>query len=214
VITRSVLTIFGITAALAAAGCGGASSGGTKDVSLGTTPTHHHSRTSTPVTPTTTTATSVPQPTNTVTVTSAPVGIPRCLSSHLALSLGSSQGAAGSTYTPIVLTNTGSSTCELHGFPGVSFVDASGHLIGKPARETAGAEKTITLKSGSAANSTLHQPQPGNFDPSACQATTADRLRVYPPGETNPLFIKDAIQVCSTATGRTDITALASGTGS
>jgi hypothetical protein len=155
-------------------------------------------------------------PTPTVTVTSTtPASLPRCLSSQLSISLGQGQGAAGTTYTPIVFTNSGTVACELHGYPGVSFVDASGHLIGVPSAEDTGKAKTIRLApGGGTANALLRQPNPGNFDPSACQQTTAAKLRVYPPGETTALFLADPAPVCSTKAGRTGVRPLAAGTGS
>jgi hypothetical protein len=144
----------------------------------------------------------------------APAVLARCQSSHLTLSLGQGQGAAGSTYTPIVFTNTGSTACELHGYPGVSFVDASGHQIGVPATEDTGKVKTVKLTAGGGtANALLRQPNPGNFDPSACQQTTATKLRVYPPGETVALFLADPAPVCATHAGRAGVRPVAAGTG-
>jgi hypothetical protein len=147
-----------------------------------------------------------------VTVTAAPA-ITRCFSIHLAPSLGVSQGTAGTTYQTVVLTNTGTAACTLFGYPGVSFVDSSGALIGKPASEDAGKKKLIKLAVGGQANALLRQPDPGNFSPSACHETTADRLRIYPPGETVPLFVHDAVRVCSTAAGRTGIGTMRAGNG-
>src|SRR5690349_10247384 len=51
---------------------------------------------------------------------SAPVA--NCATSALKGSLGPEQGAAGSVYAPLVLTNVGPRPCELRGFPGVSYV--------------------------------------------------------------------------------------------
>jgi hypothetical protein len=147
-----------------------------------------------------------------VTVTAAAT-VPRCLSIHLALTLGISQGTAGTSYQTIVFTNTGATPCHLVGYPGVSFDDASGAIIGKPASEDAGKKVHVTLAVGGQANALLRQPDPGNFSPSACHETTADKLRVYPPGETVPLFIHDPAQVCSTAAGRTGVRPVAAGSG-
>jgi hypothetical protein len=101
----------------------------------------------------------------------------------------------------------------MHGFPGVSFVDASGAQLGKPAREAAGKDKMIKLASGGAAHAMLQQADPGNYQPSDCQQATADRLRVYPPGETQPLYVKDRIQICTTKQARTSVYRVAFGSG-
>jgi Protein of unknown function (DUF4232) len=147
-----------------------------------------------------------------VTVT-APVAAAPCLSSHLRLSLGAGQGTAGTTYQPLVLTNTGSVRCTLFGYPGVSFVTSSGAIIGQPSSRDHGAVHTITLAVGGAANAVSRQPDAGNFSAAACQMKTSDRVRVYPPGQKVPLFAHDAIQVCSTTTGRTGIGPMVAGTG-
>jgi hypothetical protein len=149
----------------------------------------------------------------TTTVT-APVAATGCLSANLGLSIGVSQGTAGTSYQTVVLTNHGTVKCTLFGYPGVSYVDGVGNIIGKPAKQDPGAKRTITLGArGGQANALLRQPDPGNFSPSACHATTADRLRVYPPGETHPLFVTDPVQVCSTATGRAGIGPMLAGSG-
>jgi Protein of unknown function (DUF4232) len=162
-----------------------------------------------PSSPTATTTVSVaPTPTKTVT---APVAAPLCKTSQLSLSLGQPNGAAGSSYTPIVFTNQGSSTCELTGYPGVSFVDANGAQLGKPTREVNGPKKKIKLVSGGTAHALLQQAEPGNYAASACQKATADRLKVYPPGSFSPLFVKDQIPICTTKKARTSVYPMASG---
>ena len=61
-------------------------------------------------------------------------GSPTAPTSELKGSLGPEEGAAGSTYAPLVLTNAGTRTCEVRGFPGVSYVaGADGHQVGPAA---------------------------------------------------------------------------------
>jgi Protein of unknown function (DUF4232) len=196
------------------AGCGSSSNGSTtSEPTGGVTPTAHPTHPPTSTTPTIPPTSAAPTPTATVTVTAAPA-VSRCLSSHLKLTLGLGQGAAGTTYQVIVFTNEGSAACELHGYPGVSFVDASGAQLGRPATEDPGKRKTHVLDAaGGQANALLRQPDPGNFPASSCHVTTADRLKVYPPGETVALFVHDAVQVCTTAAGRTGIGPVLAGNG-
>jgi Protein of unknown function (DUF4232) len=209
---RVVILVLGVVAF--AAGCSSGSSGGAAAQSTASTvttpaptPTHTHAHTHAPASPTPT-----PTPTATVTVTAAAAAT-QCRSVHLGLTLGISQGTAGTSYQTVVFTNHGTAACTLFGYPGVSYVDAGGALIGKPASEDAGKKKTITLAPGGQANALLRQPEAGNFPPSSCHQTTADRLRVYPPGERKPLFVPDAVQVCSTATGRAGIGPVLAGNG-
>lgn len=204
-----IAAVGGLAGALLVAGCSSGSSSDGAGSTISPIPTHSHTHTSS-LTPTPTTTTVTPTPTVTVT---PPTGVPTCQSTQLSLSLGPAGGAAGSTYTPIVFTNNGSSRCEMHGFPGVSFVDASGARLGKPAREAAGKDKMIKLASGGAAHALLQQPDPGNYQPADCRQATADRLQVYPPGETQPLFVKDRVPVCTTKQARTSVSRVAFGSG-
>jgi Protein of unknown function (DUF4232) len=146
-------------------------------------------------------------------ITSTPPSTAGCKSASLSLMLGQSDGTAGTIYQPVVFVNNGSSACSLQGYPGVSFVTANGKLIGQPASHDPEKKAVILLANGGEANALLRMPDPGNFAPSACAVKTADRLRVYPPGETQALFVHDAAQVCSTSVARTGVTPVRSGNG-
>ena len=61
--------------------------------------------------------------------------VPDCTPAHLTVTLGPSDGAAGTIYYTILFRNTGTSPCALRGYPGVSSVGGTdGHQIGAPAR--------------------------------------------------------------------------------
>lgn len=171
------------------------------------TPKHTHTHTATA-------APSSPNQSPTAKATDvSPASVKRCRSSRLTLQLGLSQGTAGTTYQLIVFTNHGSVSCSLFGYPGVSFVGSGGAQIGKPSSEDRGKKQTIIISVGAQANALLRQPDAGNFPPSACHKATAHRLRVYPPGDTAPLFVHDAAKVCSTSAGRTGIGPVMAGNG-
>jgi len=214
----------GLGVAVLAVGCGSGSSGGQASVQPTVSTT-----TAPPVTPTETTPTSAPptvpastppssfSDTATTTSTATPsetTTVTSCQSADLKLSLGPTDGAAGTTYQEVVFTNTGDSSCTLHGFPGVSYVDAGGAIIGKPTTEDPGARITVVLAVHGQAHSLLRQPDAGNFPASRCHLTTTDRLQVYPPGETHQLFVTDRTQVCATGLGRGGIGPVRSGVGS
>jgi hypothetical protein len=170
-----------------------------------------------PVTPTatstpTSTPTVTPTPIPTATVT-APVSSTSCQSSHLSVTIGFAQGTAGATYQSVVFTNTGGAPCTLRAYPGVSFVDASGARIGKPSSQAPGKVKTVTLAPSGQASATLKLPDSGAFPRSSCHQKTANRLKVYPPGQTVALFANDTAQVCSTGAGRSEISPVAAGSG-
>jgi hypothetical protein len=128
--------------------------------------------------------------------------------------LGIGQGTAGTSYQVLVLTNNGSSACTLFGYPGVSFLDASGAIVGKPSSRDKGAVHTITLAAnGGQANALSRLPDTGNFSPSACLPKTAKKIRVYPPGQTVALIVHDKTTLCSTSTGRTGVGPMLAGNG-
>ena len=136
-------------------------------------------------------ATSSPSP--------APAGPPTCLPSDLQASLGQSQGAAGTIYQLLVLTNTSSSDCTLYGYPGVSFVTGQGgSVIGSPAaRNSLIPDTLVTLQPGGTASALLGVVDTGALPQSACVPGTADWLQIYPPGDTGSLFVQLNSSVCT-----------------
>ncbi|MBP1301771.1 MULTISPECIES: DUF4232 domain-containing protein [unclassified Curtobacterium] len=119
----------------------------------------------------------------------------RCTTGSLSGSVESgSGGAAGSTYVHLALRNTGSTTCTLQGWPGVSFVGGgSGEQIGAPAtRDEASAHPTVTLAPGAVAVAPLKITQAENYPTATCDPVSADGFRVYPPGSTESLFVRDS----------------------
>ena len=59
---------------------------------------------------------------------------PSCTTSSLVLWAGDGEGAAGSVYRTLELTNQSGHTCVLFGYPGVSAVDLHGRALGSPRR--------------------------------------------------------------------------------
>lgn len=174
-----------VTGALA-----GCSSGGD------TTPTATATRTVT-ATPSAGQAAATPTPTPSATPSAsgsgsgsaAPV---RCATADLAGSIEpGSGGAAGSTIVHLALRNTGSATCTLQGWPGVSFVGGgNGTQIGAAATEDQGGpHTTVTLAAGQTAVAPLKIANGEAYDNATCAPRTPDGFRVYPPGSKQSLFI-------------------------
>jgi Protein of unknown function (DUF4232) len=122
-----------------------------------------------------------------------------CLASALTGGLGTSQGAAGTIYTDVVLTNTSAASCTLYGYPGVSFVTGpGGSQVGAPANRNPVSPVTqVTLAPGGQANMLLALTDVGVYPPSACQPTTVGWLRVYPPGDYGSLYVQYSTQTCA-----------------
>jgi hypothetical protein len=116
----------------------------------------------------------------------------QCTTSQLDASLEGGDGAAGSTYYQLVLTNTGDQACTTGGFGGVSFVGGGdGTQIGAAAvREQKHRARTIVLQPGGKATATLQEAEAANYDESTCRPRPADGLRIYPPNNTESLFVK------------------------
>ncbi|HXW46354.1 MAG TPA: DUF4232 domain-containing protein [Streptosporangiaceae bacterium] len=129
----------------------------------------------------------------------SPAGPATCLSSDLQASLGQSQGAAGTIYQLLILTNTSGSGCTLYGYPGVSFVTGQGgSVIGSPAaRNPLISDTLVTLQPGGTASALLGVVDTGALPQSKCDPGTADWLQIYPPGDTGSLFVQLSSSVCT-----------------
>lgn len=128
-------------------------------------------------------------------------GTAACATGNLKAAVVTGQGgaAAGSTYYPLNLTNTGSSSCSLFGYPGVSWVSGpSGSQIGQPAtRNPVITPATVVLAPDQTAHVTIQVVDAGNYDQSTCQPVTAHWLKIFPPGQFTALYVKFSAQTCS-----------------
>jgi hypothetical protein len=159
-----------------------------------------------------------PSASATKTAAASPSGtLALCLASGLTLTLDDSQGggAAGSTYLPLDFTNSSASSCELYGFPGVSFVTSAGAQIGAPAtRATEYSKVKVILAPGESAHVWLQVADAQNYPDSTCQPTTASALRVYPPDNTAARYMPRSFAACrSMSTPILTVTPLRAGRG-
>lgn len=147
---------------------------------------------------------------------SAPPGPGPCPTRSLQVTLGVSQGTAGSIYTTIDFTNISSVTCTLYGYPGVSLQTAKPvHQIGKPARENpATPRQLVTLQPQTTGNALLRIVDAGNYPASMCGPVTAHYLQVYPPNQTTPAYIKYKTQACSKSVRLMTVDVVKPGSGS
>lgn len=144
-------------------------------------------------------------------------GAPACASADLHVSLGLSQGAAGSTYQVIDFINIGTAPCTLYGYPGVSLAGGSpvAQIGAAAARDTTTSHATlVTLPVHGAANALLRVVDALNFPTSACAPVPSTELQVYPPNQKAALFVSYTSTACSnSATKLLTIGAVRSGTG-
>ena len=171
----SALLVATAAAAVVLAGCGGAG-----------WPTAAGASWQEAAPPTTTTAPSTPETTAPTSPAAgsgggADPGTPsapsRCTTAELAGSLGPADGAAGSVNQTLVLTNTGSRTCTLRGFPGVSYVRGDGGTQAGPSAVMVGARGgDVRLGPGGSAGAAMQLANVQNFD----AASMASRLASMP----------------------------------
>lgn len=110
----------------------------------------------------------------------------RCTADGLDITLGQSQGAAGSLLLDVDFTNSASEDCTLSGFPGIALVDDAGDPIGAPAvREDNAPGGVVDLRPGDSATAALKISRAENYDDQTCGPTPADGLQVIVPEETD-----------------------------
>ncbi len=181
---------------LVLAGCGGNSN---PDVTAHSTRTPKPARTATAAPTQTQTASAAPTESATPAAGATEAPSTRCTSSQLTATVhfGEGAGAAGHIEGALLLTNKSGTACTLHGYPGVSFVDAAGQQIGAAGERTgAGTIPTVTVDPGQQAGAQLQLTDLGVYDPSECKPTDANGLRVYPPDERAALFAPYKTQAC------------------
>jgi hypothetical protein len=105
-----------------------------------------------------------------------------CTTSRLKVSLGQPQGAAGTSYMNVVLTNTGVGSCTLSGYPAVFLTNAAGSVLGAGAAASAGLPTSkLILARNTSVHALVGFPDATNFQPGVC-SSASHNLEVYPPG--------------------------------
>ena len=179
------LRLLAVTAGLVVlAGCGGSPSNTSADTGSASTSKPSHA----PKKQTGSSSSAAPTPS----------GPARCTTKDLRVSLTGGEGAAGSTYYDLTLTNTSGHVCRTGGFGGVSLVgDGNGTQIGAPADRTEpGKVRAITLRPDGRAAATLRVTNAENYSPSKCKPAPAEGFRVYPPNETHAAYVAQGSTGC------------------
>jgi hypothetical protein len=113
-------------------------------------------------------------------LTACPIG-------HLGISLGQPQGAAGTTYMDVILTNKGAGSCSLTGYPTVFLTGDSGAALGTGAAASPTyAPGTRTLAHNSSVHAIVGFPDAADFQSGAC-SSASNELLIYPPGQSTSL---------------------------
>ena len=126
------------------------------------------------------------------------------------------EGAAGSVYQNIDLTNTGSTGCTLYGYPGVSLGTGMpfAQVGAAAARSTTAAPAIVTLAPGQTANALLRITQALNYPTARCAPTKTTYLQIFPPSETTAIYLSFKSTGCtSNSVKLLTIGAMQAGTG-
>jgi len=125
-------------------------------------------------------------PTPSAPPTTSPAAGSRCHTSDLEAVLGRNDPGAGQENFPVILTNTSSRTCTVHGYPGAAFVDAAGKQLGQDPERSPGTPTTVRLAPGHSAWSGITFANPKI---SGARTANPDALLVTPPDEREPLKV-------------------------
>jgi Domain of unknown function (DUF4232) len=101
-------------------------------------------------------------------------------------------GAAGTVFFEIELSNVGHATCTLFGYPGVSELNIHGHQVGLPARHS-GPKILVTLHRGDTAHFVLAVTDAGAVCGHPVKGST---LRVFPPGQRAAQLLQFPAEMC------------------
>jgi len=154
-------------------------------------------------TATTTVTASAPSSSNSAAVTTPTSpsggGTAACATSTLQVKQSAPEGYAGGVYVTLVFTNaSGSASCTLYGYPGVSLLTSSRGQIGLAAkRTTTTAAKLVTLAPGGSAHASLQIVDALNFSSSTCGPTKATYLQIFPPNQRAAVFLTNTSDTCS-----------------
>lgn len=138
----------------------------------------------------------------TISTVAGAASVKNCTPAHLKVSVGAAQGTAGTSYYPIIFTNTGP-TCALWGVPAVQpVVGGSSHSrvkVGPLARNLSMGEMPVRqiLKSGHSVSDAFGVSESGNYTKSACRAKNAGAIVVSLGNFVNRAYVPLTISVCT-----------------
>jgi hypothetical protein len=122
-----------------------------------------------------------------------------CTSTQIKVTHGVPQGTAGTTYNPIVFTNTGA-TCSISGVPAIQPVaGATHHPVGPAARNFSMGQMPMlhVVAHGRSVSDAFGVVDTGNYPAATCVARHADGIIVRLGSYVHPTFVHLPITVCT-----------------
>lgn len=124
---------------------------------------------------------------------------PGCVAAGLSVVRGARLAATGHRYDRFRITNTGSTTCRLYGFPTFQFRNAAGSLLGWTSVPGGVAAKVVVLKPGATTRVTVGTVVPANITvPGACNARTAQSVDIKLAYRPHVYNVPITMRVCTT----------------
>jgi hypothetical protein len=114
-----------------------------------------------------------------------------CSTADLSVQLEPGSPGAGQRYATVVLTNSSSRTCTIHGYGGLALLGAPGQGVPTDVRRVADpAPQTVSLARGASARSLLHWGvAPADDEPGTECEPTATAVVVTPPDQTSAALL-------------------------
>lgn len=135
--------------------------------------------------------------------TAAHVSVKNCVPAQLRVGVSRSQGAAGTIYYPLVITNVGATACAVWGVPGIQPVTRSVTKtfarVGPPARNTSMGEMPVrhVTQPHHSVSVAFGVTEAGNYPRAVCAPRRATGIEVSLGAFLRPTYIALRISVCT-----------------
>jgi len=123
---------------------------------------------------------------------------PPCVAAHLKLVRGSAEGAAGTHYQHFRITNVGTWTCRLAGYPTFRFRDAAGDPLGFASQPAGQPVTVVRLEPGQHTRITVGTVNPDVTMASDCHAAQAASVAITLPHRPHVYHRALSLRVCTT----------------
>ncbi len=121
-----------------------------------------------------------------------------CTAADVSLTVQEPQGAAGTTYYPVLIKAVPGASCTISGVPSVAVV-VDGDAVRAAVSGTP--SESAVVAGSSVASFAVGIAESGNYDPGVCRVEPAQRLDVVLPGDltgaTVPVDLPDGVTVCT-----------------
>lgn len=123
--------------------------------------------------------------------------LPGCVAAHLSITRGPVKAATGHRYDEFRVTNTGSSTCRLYGYPRFRFI-RDGHAVGWRSKRAEVPAHVVRLAPGAHTRITVGTVNPQIPMSPPCRARRVDAVRIRLAYRPHVYTVPITRRVCTT----------------